>query len=151
MNSLRKTFTLICFLLLMASANAQEYFAKDHGIIGDGKTLNTESIQNAIDLVHKKGGGQLIFEEGVYLSGSIVLRSNVELHLKDGSTLLGSDRISDYSQLKRWQALILAEDAENISIKGEGTIDGNGAVLALKIDSLFYAGEIDRSDYNFTF
>ena len=57
------------------------YFITDFGAVGDGKTLNTAAIQNAIDTCTSAGGGQVIVPAGRFLSGTICLKSNVELHL----------------------------------------------------------------------
>ena len=63
---------------------------KDFGAVADGKTLNTTAIQNTIDACYESGGGQVLVEGGVYMFGTIVLRSNVELHIAANATLLGS-------------------------------------------------------------
>ena len=135
---------LLCFPIFL---KAQEFNVVDFGAIADGKTLSTTAIQAAIDQAHQNGGGRVLLPEGRFLSGSIVLKSHVELHLSDNATLLGSTNPQDYVKLKRWKGLVMADHAENISITGHGTIDGQGAKLALHIDSLFYAGEIDSADY----
>ncbi len=111
---------------------------KDYGAIGDGVTMNTQALQKAIDDCASKGGGQVLFENGTYLTGTIILRSNVELHIASNAVLLGSPDCADYperetkhvdsSLLPRWRnaCLIYAEECENISITGTGTIDCNG-------------------------
>lgn len=109
--------------------------------------MNTKSLQSAIDALHAKGGGQLYFPAGRYLTGSLQLKSNVTLYLEKEAVLLGSTSPYDYpgfsteKELKVNndhfdQALIYAEGAENIGIMGEGCIDGQGRELALTIDSL---------------
>lgn len=84
--------------------------------------LVTETIQEAINKCHSQGGGTLRFPPGVYLSGTIELKSNVTLLFERGAVLLGSDKIEDYPA----KCLIWAENAENIAIEGGGTIDGQG-------------------------
>lgn len=126
--------------------------AKDHNILdygaqSGGEKLNTTAIQKAIDKAHEEGGGRVIIPKGVFLSGSIVIKSNVELHLKRKAVLLGSAHPDDYIQLHRWKALVMADSAINISISGKGTIDGQGCKLALHIDSLYYAGKIPERRY----
>lgn len=120
---------------------------RDFGALGDGETLNTQAIQAAIDQAHDQGGGQVTIPKGRFLSGTILLKSNVELHLEKGAVLLGSTNPANYLKLKRWKALVMADEAENIAITGKGIIDGQGAELALQVDSLFYAGEIDSAQY----
>jgi polygalacturonase len=117
------------------------------GAIGDGKTLNTKAIQQAIDAVSEAGGGKLIVPEGTFLSGSLFLKSNVNLHLEKNATLLGSLNPDDYQSVRR-KGFLLADKQKNISITGKGTIDGQGRALALRIDSLFYEGKLDSAKYN---
>ncbi len=128
------TLPLLLFLLCCtAPLAAQPVFnVLDHGAVADGQTPNTQAIQAAIDRAHQSGGGVVLFPPGVYLSGSIHLKSNVELRLAEGATLLGSARRFDYERIT-WHALILAKDQENIAITGAGTIDGQGAALAADV------------------
>ena len=114
------------------------YNIKDFGAVGDGTTLNTSSIQSAIDKAHKTGGTVLI-EGGVYKSGSIILKSNVNLQIDAGATLLASENISDYQAFDNLDycdssmaprrsnsCFILIGDSHNVSITGMGKIDCNG-------------------------
>lgn len=146
---MKKQFIFIlCGLFLCAGTiAATDYNVLHQGAVGDGKTLNTQSLQSAIDALHAKGGGQLYFPAGRYLTGSLQLKSNVTLYLEKEAVLLGSTSPYDYpgfsteKELKVNndhfdQALIYAEGAENIGITGEGCIDGQGRELALTIDSL---------------
>lgn len=87
--------------------------------------------------------------EGIFMTGAIVLKSNVGLHIEEEGTLLGSTNPDHYFKINRWKALVMADNQNNISITGNGIIDGQGRALALHIDSLFYIGEIDSSQYNF--
>lgn len=128
---------------------AQDYNIIDFGAKPDGITLNTGHIQSAIDKAYKNGGGRIVIPAGTFLTGSVILRSNVELHLLANAILLGSTNPDHYVKLNRWKALVLAEGQTNISITGSGEIDGQGRNLALHIDSLFYAGKIDSAMYNF--
>ncbi len=130
-----------------------EYQVSDYNIIGDGVTLNTENVQKLIQEVSDNGGGTIIFPKGDYVIGSIFIKDNVELHLKKGVNLLGSidprhykkiiaeglpvsPKTDDNSKL----ALILAYNAKNIAITGEGTINARGAQLLQTTDSLHDAG-----------
>ncbi|MGV8138898.1 MAG: glycoside hydrolase family 28 protein [Mangrovibacterium sp.] len=119
-----------------------------YGAKGDGTTLNTSKIQSAIDAAANAGGGKVLFPEGVFLSGSIILKSGVELHLDKKAVLLGSTNPDLYEEFKYGQALILADGQKDVSITGRGAIDGQGRQLALNIDSLFYVGKLDSIDYN---
>lgn len=129
------------------------------GVVGDGKKLNTDSLQTAIDRLNVCGGGQLYFPAGTYLTGSLQLKSNVTLYLEKDAVLLGSTSPYDYPRFKPQgdlkvdndnfnQALIYADGAEHIGIMGHGTIDGQGRELALTIDSLHHTGELVDPNYN---
>lgn len=143
---------IVLFLFIVVpifSIYAREHNILLYGAVGDGKTLNTESIQAAIDEAFKEGGGKVVVPKGRFLSGSIVLKSGVELYLEKKGVLLGSTNPEHYLKINRWKALIMADSASNISISGKGVIDGQGEQLALTVDSLFYAGKIDSANYNF--
>lgn len=143
----RFSLSVLYFLWLCPFLLPQSIDITSLGAINDGKTLNTKAIQAAIDSVYEAGGGQVLIPEGRFLSGTIVLKTDVELHLAQNAVLLGSTDPKDYQKLNRWKGLVMADHAENISITGQGTIDGQGAKLALHIDSLFYIGELDSSMY----
>src|SRR5258705_8846773 len=123
--SIKKYFIglVICFQFLQSEA--KDYPASLFGIYSDGVTLNTRSIQFAIDYIHQQGGGRLVFDVGRFLTGSIHLRSDVGLHLKEGAVLLGSLNPMDYDK-NGLTALLLCSEQENISITGKGVIDGQG-------------------------
>lgn len=134
-----------CFL----NVQARDYNILEFGAKPGGKTMNTSAIQAAIDQAHADGGGRVLIPRGTFLSGSIILKSNVELHLEKKAMLLGSAKLADYGRINMWKALILADSAENIAVTGKGVIDGQGAKLGLHVDDLFYAGEIDSAKYEF--
>ncbi len=117
-------------VLLGFQARADDYKASMFGIKSNGTTLNTHSIQKAIDFIHEKGGGRLVFYVGRYLTGTIQLKSNVTIHLEEGATLVGSTNIYDYNLSVRFPALITAYSADHIAITGKGVIDGQGRELA---------------------
>ena len=111
---------------------------KDMGAVADGKIKNTEIIQHAIDLC-AVSGGRVVISNGVYLTGKLVMKSNVELHIAADGVLLGSADYSDYPESEdlthvdskllpreRNACLIFAENCKNISITGMGVIDCNG-------------------------
>ena len=112
--------------------------------------MNTKAIQSAIDHLSKVGGGTLIIPKGCFLTGSIELKSNINLYLEKDAVLLGSTQYADYRKLTDHQSLILASDQSHISITGEGTIDGQGRAFALKLDSLFFVGKMNQEDYDLT-
>ncbi|TVT43186.1 glycoside hydrolase family 28 protein [Hymenobacter setariae] len=113
------------------------FAATKYGAVGDGKTLNTQALQKAIDAAAKKGG-VVTLAPGQYLTGSLFLKKGVELHLDKGVTLLGSQDLKDYpDRMTRvagiemvWPAaLINIIDQDNVAITGEGTVDGQGKVF----------------------
>lgn len=118
--------TLFLFLVscsaLAAADFAPVYNIRTFGAKGDRNTMDTPAIQKAIDTCNKEGGGVVYFPAGNFLSGTLFLKSNVALYLAPGATLWGSTRISDYNP----KHLIYAKGVENISIGGEGVIDGQG-------------------------
>jgi polygalacturonase len=119
---------------------------KKFGAVPDGYFLNTLAINSAIDACTKKGGGIVLIPSGLWLSGPVVLKSNVNLHLADGATLLFTSDKSQYPLVKaNWEGLpqmrnqspISATGATNIAITGKGIIDGNGEPWrAVKSDKL---------------
>ncbi len=117
---------------------------RDYGAVGDGKTMNTVAIQTAIRECAAAGGGRVEVREGHYMTGSIQLLSNVELHLAANSSLMGSPDYADYPEWteakhvnlpmlprERSACLIFADEAENIAITGPGTIDANGDIYVI--------------------
>ena len=113
------------------------YDIRNFGAVGDGTTLNSSAIQAAIDLCNKNGGGRVFIPAGIWLTGTILMKDNVELHLSHGSTLLGSTRHEDYPRqptpkfrshkdIGGFYAIIYAEGVNNIAVTGNGTIDGQG-------------------------
>ncbi|MHC4872448.1 MAG: glycoside hydrolase family 28 protein [Planctomycetota bacterium] len=114
------------------------YPVTSYGAVGDGKTVNTGAIQQAIDSCSGDGGGQVLVPSGVYLTGTLYLKDNVELHLQSGSTIKGctdralynaDDIYPEVKVNKKEEAtgahLIIGYKVKNISITGTGTIDGN--------------------------
>lgn len=71
---------------------------KDFGAVGDGRTLNTEAIQSAIDKCTASGGGSVIVSGGTYMTGTIVLKDNVDLHIEADGRLLGSPSCGRYEE-----------------------------------------------------
>ena len=121
----------------LALAADKAVLASAHGAVGDGKTLNTRAIQAAIDEAAKTGA-TIAFKPGVYLTGSLFLKSGVTLRLDKGVTILGSQNLVDYPELPTrvagieltWPAaLINVYRQKNVRIVGDGTIDGDGKVF----------------------
>ena len=120
------------------STDGSQFSIVDYGAVGDGKTINTASVQSAIDACTRAGGGTVVVPPGRFLTGTITLKNNVELHLMRGATLLGSPNHDDYPSLPHseyralrdsegFNALVYALEVSGISITGPGTIDGQGS------------------------
>ncbi len=129
----------LAVLLLFAvsvSVLAEHVNMKQAGAKVDGKTVNTKLINQTIERLARQGGGTLFFPAGKYLTGPIRMKSNITLELEAGATLLFSTNFDDYLpfvevrhegvMMKSFCPLIYATDAENITIKGEGILDGQG-------------------------
>ena len=124
--------------LLLAQMSYAALDVRHFGAKGDGTTLDTRAIQSAIDSAAVCGGETVVLPPGRYLSGTLILKNNVALHIEKGAILLGSTSLDDYPQyvshyvshINRYssRSLIFAEGVENISISGEGTIDGQGSL-----------------------
>lgn len=116
------------------------FIVEDFGAIADGKTINTHAIQKAIDACTEKGGGQVLFSQGNYVTGTVVLKSNVVLKVDKGARILGSTDINDYPhKIEKFksimseryefkQSLIFAEKQINVGICGEGEIYFRGEI-----------------------
>jgi hypothetical protein len=109
---------------------------KDFGAKGDRQSHDHPAIQAAIDACFRTGGGTVEVPSGTYLCGTIHMRSNVSLRLEEGAVLLGSDHAEHYPEICKTpygnlpgqiQALIWADEAENVTICGSGVIDGGGS------------------------
>ena len=113
----------------------REVDIRDFGGIGDGVALNSAPFEKAIDALSKKGGGRVVVPTGVWLTGPITLKDNIELHIKPDAVLLFStdrdlypivETVFEGLDTKRCISPINAVGAKNIAITGGGTIDGNG-------------------------
>ena len=108
---------------------------RDFGAIGDGLTKNSQAFEKAIAAVAAKGGGQVVIPRGMWLTGPIVLKSNINLHTEDGAMVIFSKNFNDYPVVAtsfeglntyRCQSPISGKNLENIAITGQGTFDGSG-------------------------
>jgi hypothetical protein len=122
-------------------AQTGRFDVREFGAKGDGNTLDTQAIQTAIRVANKAGGGTVVFLPGTYLSGTFELLSNVTLDVEAGAVILGSGDVSQYGSIQDFGfghtygvdatgagmkvGLIVARDADNIAIVGQGAIDGN--------------------------
>lgn len=109
----------------------------EYGAIGDGQTKNTKAIAKTIDTCDKAGGGSVVIPSGIWITGPIVLKSNINLHLERGAVIIFSTVIDDYPMIEtsfeglksiRRQSPISGRNIKNIAITGGGIIDGSGGV-----------------------
>lgn len=127
---------VLCVSMFAATASSATYNVRDYGAAGDGKTLDTAAFARAVDAAFAAGGGTVVVPPGRYHTGSIRLKSHITLNIEAGAVILGSGNPDDYPLTENvWSAdpkhatlasLIYAEDSENITITGRGTIDGQG-------------------------
>jgi hypothetical protein len=154
MKKMKRSILIIVILILQLSVVAAQsvYNILDYGAVPGGKTLNTKSIQNAIDDCFANGGGKVLIPKGVFLSGTIVLKSNITLYLDPSAELLGSpsydtdflafpyhkfDSKENDLPFETRQALIYADGQDNIAIMGFGTINGNGGHEKYRSKNMF--------------
>lgn len=133
---IRNTLIIALVFFVSFTVHAERIDMQKAGANPSGLKLNTELINNTINKLNSNGGGTLYFPSGKYLTGAIKLKSNVTIELEAGATILFSDNFDDYLPfvemrhegilMKSFCPLIYAVDAENITIKGEGKIDGQG-------------------------
>ncbi|MDP3912225.1 MAG: glycoside hydrolase family 28 protein [Bacteroidota bacterium] len=141
-----KTKWFIISLLLnvaIGCTTKKENLITSYGAIADGQTNNATFIQKAIDEASAAGGGQVIVPPGNFRTGTLFLKSGVDLHLELGASLLGPHNPNEYTNEGR-PALIYAKDQQNISISGEGIIDGQGQELMLDIFRKLRSGELKQ-------
>lgn len=133
---MKRIIITLSLIVAFISAKAELVDMKKAGADATGKKLNSALIDKTIKRLSKDGGGTLFFPAGTYLTGPITLQSNITIDLEAGATLLFSDDPEQYIPmvdiryegvlLKSFHPLIYAMNCENITIKGEGTLDGNG-------------------------
>lgn len=138
MNACKQTFLSgwLGLAVTLSAAHGNEFRVADFGAKADGSTTNTAAIQKAIDAAASAGGGEVTFEPGTYLSGAVFLKSNVRLCLDEGVVLraiqddgLYPERPTRVAGIEMvWPtALVNVYQQTNVTIRGKGTIDGNGA------------------------
>ena len=132
---MRRFLPVLALLLLCIGAGAFEKAVipettvslADFGGTPDGITSNTKAFEKAIAALNKQGGGHLVVPEGLYLTGPIVLKDCIDLHLERGAIILLSPDKNEFWDGKSVKAGISASRRHDVSITGEGIIDGNGA------------------------
>lgn len=144
---MRIIFSILLITIMAACKKPMQqrvFVITDFGAVGDSVTLNTESIQKAIDACAKNGGGVVVFPAGKFTTGTLILRSNIDYHFDNGSMLIGSASIEHYNKPEgesnimliayqqtppaneNLRVLIDGSNVENVSFTGKGIIEGNG-------------------------
>lgn len=139
---MREILTLFMMVLVLTvEASTADYNVRDFGARGNGKKLDHQAINAAIDTCVAHGGGRVVLPVGTYLCGSIRMKSHVELHLSAGAKILAAPAsMRAYDEAESWEgpayqdgghtyfknSLIYAIGQECVSITGRGMIDGEG-------------------------
>lgn len=127
---MRNLFTgfrvMLTVLMWCGAVHAADYNIIDYGAKPDGKTMATVAIQKAIDACTAHNGGRVLVPTGEFLTGTIHLKNNVELHLESGAALLGSIDRADYPPVGGERGLLFGINVNHVAITGNGEINGNG-------------------------
>jgi hypothetical protein len=135
---MKKNLLVLILLILVPGVHAQKGWTNiaDHGADLSGRIKSTKVINDLIDSLAVKGGGTLFFPAGTFLTGPIIMKSNITLYIDAGSTIKFSDDFDDYLPMvqSRWEDVrvmnfksqIYAYKCENISIRGDGHLEGQG-------------------------
>ncbi len=133
--------------MLHSAIHAQRRFnILDYGAVADTQTNNAAAIQSAINAAAKAGGGMVIVPTGKFMTGTLELQSNVELHLEPGAAITGSDKRKDYEGFSHL-SLLIATGKHNISITGNGTIDGRGRLVIQDIMKRLQEGPLADAEW----
>jgi polygalacturonase len=130
MAGLRILFAL-CLVGFSGSQSIGEttFNVRDYGAVGDGVALDTDAVQTAFDECGKAGGGVVLMPEGTYLCKPLTIRTNTTLRIEKGAMLKATDDPADYARTDKpgeFNHFFTGKDLENVTIEGEGTIDGSG-------------------------
>ncbi len=154
-----KRFSLIILfcIAIYCDINARDYNILDFGAKPDTTVMSTIALQEAVDVCSREGGGRVVIPSGSFVTGMIILKDNVELHLESGSILYGSRELGDYPDIKAdyvsqktrmlpynrnvpsekpsgtIKQMIYAEGASNVCISGFGEINGQGQYFSTKL------------------
>lgn len=128
---MKRIFIIILSIFAVVSVSSQIYNVRDYGAVSDTTKLSTFAIQKAIDLCTDNGGGTVLVPAGNYLSSTIYLKDNVDLHVDAGATIYASRKVTDYPKISKLvgasdfesvEVLLSATGAKNISLTGKGML-----------------------------
>lgn len=128
---MNKTIIISVFVaIILQNLYAQKHFdISNFGAIADGIKVNTIAIQKTIDSCSKVGGGTVYFPKGVFYTGAIKLKSNINLNFESGSVLKGSSNVDDYILDGIKRGMFFGEDLINVAFTGQGEINGNAVAF----------------------
>ncbi len=128
----RSLLLLSAWFATLGLALGATYSIADHGAVNDGKTINTAAIQATVDACAAAGGGTVLVPPGVWVTGSIQLKSHITLRLENGAVLKGSGNLHDYPpngfkhpEMRETTCLLWAIGQNDVTLCGDGTIDLN--------------------------
>jgi polygalacturonase len=122
---IRRLILSAVILFQVSLSYSKDYLITDFGA-ATGK-LSTLAIQKAVDECFASGGGRVLIPPGTFITGPVILKSNINVFLESGAVLKGSENIEDYRTGNRGRGIFYCEDACNVSITGDGTIDASGS------------------------
>lgn len=117
------------------STLGKQYVITDFGVKNDSTLIQTSQIQAVIDQAARNGGGVIVVPKGTFLTGALFFKPGTHLHIQEGGTIKGSDRIANFpvattriegETCKYFTALINADHVDGFTISGKGTLNGNG-------------------------
>lgn len=131
-----KIATIIAlFCLFATNVSAKQYRASFFGMKSDGVTVNTGSLQKAIDYISTQSPGDtLTIYVGRYLTGGVILKPNVTIQLREGAILVSTVSAYDYITTNGQTALLRADNVENVEIFGQGVVEGNGKSVLSEVE-----------------
>ncbi|MBN2001501.1 right-handed parallel beta-helix repeat-containing protein [candidate division KSB1 bacterium] len=121
---IKKLLLCVTLTAVIQTATGADYNILDYGAIVNEKS--TQAIQKAVDVCHENGGGTVLIPAGKFITGTITLKSYVNVHLQQGAQLIASLDLEDYSRSFRLHGMIFCFDATHVSVTGEGEIDARG-------------------------
>ncbi len=139
-----KILLTVAIVIVVFTANAQIFDITSFGAVGNGSTMNTTFIQDAVDSCHNSGGGIVRVPQGNFLTATVFLKSNVIIQIDSGATITGASSTSDYPDViplirsytdhYSQRSVFYAEGQHNIGIIGKGSFEGNGLSASFYLD-----------------
>src|SRR5690348_2236386 len=142
--ALALTALLLAPFIGFAAESSGVFNVLDYGAKGDGTNDDTAAVQKAIDACAGGGGGEVLLPAGTFLTGALTLDSGIDFHLANGAVLKGSANWRDYGHPG---ALLFAKDATNITVSGNGIIDGNDRAVWQQLANEEAGGDVNKTNW----